>query len=151
MHIFLKLIAPVAAALSLVGCAQSDLRSPYEYRFEDSAARDVCVSVTPQENESLRLSVHRILTEEGFKVREVKGADESCTHFLRFDFQFGGWSDRIVEGNLDYTRLVHGRLYEAAAREKLPEAAFGAPNDDEKVLIRSLLARIFPNPVPWNE
>ena len=77
--------------------------------------------------------------------------DDSCTRCLKFDFSVGGWNDRIVEGKLEYVRLVHGNRYEAHASEKLPEATFGTPGDDESVLIRALLNRIFPHPVPWKE
>lgn len=150
MHGIFKIIAP-AAALVLVGCQQFNARSPYEYRFDDNATREVCVSVTPYDDESLRLSVRQMLQEQGFKAREVHWFDEDCTRCLRFVFQVGGWNDRIVAGSLDYTRLVHGNRYEASASEKLPEASFGAPNDDEKVLIRALLNRIFPQPIPWKE
>lgn len=150
MQTLFKFIVPVAT-LALVGCQQLDGWSPYEYRFEDSAAHEVCVSVSPQDNESLRLSVNQILKEEGFVVREVRGFDSNCSRCLKFDFKVGGWSDRVVQGSLDYTRLVHGSRYDASAMEKLPEAAFGTPNDDDKVLIRALLTRIFPHPVPWRE
>ena len=92
-----------------------------------------------------------VAREQGFKVREVKTFDDSCTRCLKFDFSVGGWNDRIVEGKLEYVRLVHGNRYEAHASEKLPEATFGTPGDDESVLIRALLNRIFPHPVPWKE
>ena len=98
-----------------------------------------------------RISVRQLLREQGFKVREVKTFDDSCTRCLKFDFSVGGWNDRIVEGKLEYVRLVHGNRYEAHASEKLPEATFGTPGDDERVLIRALLNRIFPHPVPWKE
>ena len=150
MHKFFKFIVPVSA-LVLTGCQQLDSWSPYEYRYQDNAAREVCVSVSPHGDESLRLFVRQILREEGFEVREIKGFDPSCSRFLEFDFEVGGWSDRIVKGSVRYTRLVQGSRYEASAEEELPEAAFGTPNDDEKVLIRTLLTRIFPHPVPWRE
>lgn len=150
MRRVLKFFVPVVT-IALAGCQQFAGQSPYEYRFDDNAAQVVCVSVTPHGNESLRLSVRQMLLEKGFKVHEVKTFDESCTRCLKFDFTVGGWNDRIVEGKLDYVRIVHGSLYEAQATEKLPEATFGTPGDDEKVLIRALLNRIFPHPVPWKE
>ena len=93
--------------------------------------------------------MQQVLTEEGFVVREMKAAEERCPRSLKFDFQTGGWSNRVVAGNLDYIRLMQGNRYEAVAREKLPEAGFGAPDDDQKLLVRSLVTRIFPQPVPW--
>lgn len=150
MHRIFKFLLP-AVAVALCGCQHVAGQSPYEYRFDESAVRSVCVSVTPHDNESLRLSVSQILKEQGFDVRDVRWFDESCTRCLKFDFQVGGWNDRIVQGSLDYTRFVHGQRYEAKASEKLPEATFGTPNDDDKVLIRALLSRIFPQPVPWKQ
>lgn len=150
MRRVLKFLVPVVT-IALAACQQFGGQSPYEYRFDDSAAQEVCVSVTPRGNESLRLSVRQLLREQGFKVREVKTFDDSCTRCLKFDFSVGGWNDRIVEGKLEYVRLVHGNRYEAHASEKLPEATFGTPGDDESVLIRALLNRIFPHPVPWKE
>lgn len=150
MRIAFKLFAPVALAFLVSGCQQLDGGwSPYEYRYADNAVREVCVSVTPADNQSLWLTVQQVLTEEGFVVREMKAAEERCPRSLKFDFQTGGWSNRVVAGNLDYIRLMQGNRYEAVAREKLPEAGFGVPDDDQKLLVRSLVTRIFPQPVPW--
>ena len=148
--VFVKFFIP-AAALVLAGCQNMAGHSPYEYRFAENPNRKVCVSVAPYANESLRLTVLQTLKEQGFNPREVRTFDADCSRCLQFDFKTGGWSDRIVEGKLSYTRLVHGNRYEAQAVEHLPEATFGTPGDDEKVLIRALLGRIFPHPVPWKE
>ncbi len=136
--------------LVLSGCHHM-AASPYEYQFSDNALPEVCVKVSPRSNESLRLTINQTLREQGFEVREVRAFDDDCQRCLHFSFKFAGWNNQISEGSLTYTRVVHGNRYEARAEEKLPDAAFGTPGDDEDVIIRSLLSRIFPQPVPWRE
>ena len=98
MRKVLKFLFPVVT-IALAACQQFGGQSPYEYRFVDSAAQEVCVSVTPHGNESLRLSVRQLLREQGFKVREVKTFDDSCTRCLKFDFSVGAGTIALSRAN----------------------------------------------------
>ena len=94
-----------------------------------------------------------------FFVPVVTIALAGCQQFAGqspYEYRFDDNAAQVVcvsvtpHGN-ESLRIVHGSRYEAQATEKLPEATFGTPGDDEKVLIRALLNRIFPHPVPWKE
>ena len=150
MHRFLRFVLPVVT-VTLTGCQHLNSHSPYQYRFDDGQVHAVCVSVSPRDNEALRLSVLQMLKEQGLEVREVSTFDSECSGCLKFDFKVEGWNNRVVAGRVDYRREVHGVFYSAQAVERLPEAMFGTPDDDDRVLIRMLLIRIFPQPGPWKE
>lgn len=149
---FTILFACVATVL-LAGC-QTTEHSPYEYRFGGIRGSKVCLLTEPASAEGLSLQVQSVLEEKGFKVEAVDSLDKAdCKLCVRFSAKMGDWvGSRIQSATMEYTRANKGLRYTVTAKSgAATSAAFGAPIDDEIILIRSLVDQLFPDPIPWEE
>lgn len=149
---FLSSACVLAAAL-LSGCQSAPERSPYAYRFADSAQRDIClVQADSAQEQGLSLQMRTELESRGFIVREVtEGNTEGCSACLRLNARLGNWSgQRLHQARLDLTRTVNGIRKTVSVESVAPTGVnFGAPIDDGTQTIRTLLDRVFPTPMPW--
>lgn len=148
-----SLFLACAAALVLTGC-QATGHSPYQYRFGLTQPTEVCLVVEPASAEGLSMQVQSVLKEKGIKVASIEdrcGLD--CAQCVRFTAKMGDWvGSRIQSAKMEYSERSKGLRYTVSAENtSAMHAAFGAPIDDELVLIRSLVDQLFPNPIPWQD
>lgn len=147
------LLFACVATVFLAGC-QTTGHSPYQYRFGDIRNAKVCLLTEPASAEGLSLQVQNALEEKGFKVESVDDlTNKNCQSCIRFTAKMGDWvGSRIQSATMEYTRSSKGIRYSVSANSKSSQsAAFGAPIDDEIILIRSLVDQLFPNPIPWED
>mgnify|MGYP006983600275 CR=1 FL=1 len=141
------------ATVLLAGC-QTTGHSPYEYRFDNTRNSKVCLLTEPASAEGLSLQVQSVLEEKGFKVKAVDDLDNAdCKLCVRFTAKMGDWvGSRIQSATMEYTREGKGIRYSVTAKTGVGTSpTFGAPIDDEIILIRSLVDQVFPNPIPWED
>lgn len=146
------LFACVATVL-LAGC-QTTGHSPYEYRFGGVRNTELCLLTEPASAEGVSLQVQSVLEEKGFKVQAVDDfKDQDCKLCVRFTAKMGDWvGSRIQSATMEYTREGKGIRYSVTAKTGAGTSpTFGAPIDDEIILIRSLVDQVFPNPIPWED
>ncbi len=147
----LKLLLAAAVLVALTGCQSVGGHSPYEYRYADAEGRELCLIVDAHPLDGVTLTLIRLLEERGFVVREVSCNEDDCRQYLKFSYELGGWSgQRISSAKMENFRRVHGVKYTAETQDGAPEATFGSPAQDDALMLRMMLDRIFPQPVPWN-
>lgn len=149
----IPLVTVLAAVVLLSGCQTPSQRDPYAYRFGQVDGHSICLVTEPADAQSLSLQVRAALEEKGFVVKEVTAEEaRKCSPCVRFIAKLGDWTGpRIESATMQYTRVAGGTRTTVSAESTSTKAAFGAPIDDESVLIRTLVDRIFPNPIPWHE
>ena len=150
-HLAVISLGVVSALIS--GCQTMDGRSPYQYRFDDPADKSICLFVRDDKLESLGLEVRRALEDKGFRVRDVGVRQLSdCTQCVRFSAKMGGWAGAQLErAHMEYTRRSEGIRHKVSATETCRHVkSLGVPVEDHLPMIRSLVDRLFPDPVPWD-
>lgn len=142
-----------AVSTLLVGCQSPVNPAWQQYRYGKSEEHSMCLLTTPAEAQGVALRVRAALAEKGFQVLEVNEQQaQSCPRLVRFDAQMGDWAgSRIRSATLTYTRRFNGQEKSSSVQSESQPATFGAPLDDEIIMIRKLVDRIFPQPIAWQE
>ena len=149
----ITLVTVLAAAALLTGCQTPSKTTPAGYRFGQLDGHSICLVTEPAHAQLLSLQVRAALEDKGFVVKDVTPEEaRTCSPCVRFIAKLGDWTGpRIKSATLQYTSVAGGTRTTVSAESMGMQAAFGAPMEDESVLIRTLVDRIFPNPIPWNE
>lgn len=148
----ITLVTVLAAAALLSGCQTPSQKAPQGYRFGQTDGHSICLVTEPAHAQFLSLQVRAALEDKGFEVKEVSSEEaRTCSPCVRFIAKLGDWTGpRIESATLQYTHVAGGTRTTVSAESPGTRAAFGAPIDDTSVLVRTLVDRLFPNPIPWN-
>lgn len=147
------LLSALISVAVLSGC-QSIGSSPYQYRFADAQGARLCLVTEPASAEGIGMQVSRALEEKGFQVQMVNPDSEAdCTSCVHFTAELGDWmGPRIQSATMSLTRKENNLKHVVTVKADVRDAiSFGAPIDQEIILIRSLVDQLFPHPIPWNE
>lgn len=149
-----KFLLTAAAALVLAGC-QSTPSDPYRWHY--AAAREtVCLETEEATDVALTLPLRQALQDKGVTVVEpAEGVH--CTKKLLFSAKMGGWSGaEIRRAQLVLTDMpADGGMapvtgYRVTMENTVTSGDLGSPAADSTTVIRTLVDRMFPDPVPWN-
>ncbi len=146
------LFAAAAAAVMLAGC-QTPQQSPYEYRFARTSGEELCLQTEPAGEVGLALQVRMALEQKGFSVRNVTDfGDADCRRCVLFTAHMDDPSSHHIKtATLEYVRGPGERTHSVSTREVDEVHVFGSPADDQRILIWSLVDRLFPDPMPWRD
>ncbi len=149
-----KFLYGAAAALMLAGC-QSTTTNPYSWHYA-AGEETVCLETEDATDVSLTLPLRQALQDKGVTVVEP-GAGVNCTKKLLFSARMGGWSgSEIKKAQLVLTDMrVDGGMapvtgYRVTMENTVTSGDLGSPAADSTTVIRTLVDRMFPDPVPWN-
>lgn len=137
-------------AMLLAGCAGPITGSHATYQFSDPDDGAVCLMAPNRGEEMFALQVRRALQKKGLKVRDVESQEaSSCERCVRFEAMYSGdnRSIRMIRLELDRAGQMPFRT-EMEVPTSTDRGLF-SQSDDYSSEIRTLVNRIFPDPVRW--
>lgn len=121
------------------------------YRFSDPNEEPVCLEAPSRGEEMLALQVRRALQKKNLRIRDVDTADlGSCTRTIRYEAMYSAntRSLRLIRLELDRTGQEPFRV-ETELPSESNRGVF-SQNEDYFDEVRSLVDRLFPDPVRWS-
>lgn len=150
-------IAGLSSLMVLSGCTGIPEVNPYQYRYSGEETERMCLYVDRGTSPAISLEVRQSLQAKGFVVRNVTANEAlDCERCVFFRTHATGWKgSQIKEAHMEFVHEVDGqKVTESVKVNALDPVGLStgpASEDDEEgsYLIRSLVERLFPDPVPW--
>lgn len=145
----------ILAAFTLAGCQSVPPDNPFQYRFSTPGSEKVCLYVSEGTTPMVAANVRTALEEKGMVVTEVDSVEvRDCDRCVRFTSSMGGWSGAsLVKAWMEFARREGDRVITQGivTMSTAPvTTAVSVSTEDQMISIRSMVDRLFPEPVLWN-